>query len=64
MRQTLEVAKVRIINLETLLSKYFEFNKDEKKFKNFLDKQAKKLNQDGTSGSVRDDKRQEVSKSG
>ena len=56
MRQVLEVAKVRIINLETLLAKYFEFNKDEEKFKDFLDKQAEELNKDGASNSIRDEK--------
>ena len=59
----MEVVKIRIINLETLISKYFEFNKDEEKFKKFLDKEAKKLNKDRTSDSVPDDKRKEVPKS-
>ena len=59
----MEVVKIRIINLETLISKYFEFNKHEEKFKKFLDKQAEELNKDRTSDSVRDDKQQEVSKS-
>lgn len=59
----MEVAKMRIINLETLLSKYFEFKKDEKKFKKFLDKQAEELNKDGASDSVRDEKQQEVPES-
>ena len=54
---------MRIVNIETLLSKYFEFKKDEKKFKKFLDKQAEKLNKDRTSDSVPDDKREEISKS-
>ena len=54
---------MRIINLETLLSKYFEFKKDEKKFKKFLDKQAEELNKDGASDSVRDEKQQEVPES-
>ena len=61
--QIMEVAKMRIVNIETLLSKYFEFKKDEKKFKKFLDKQAEKLNKDRTSDSVPDDKREEVPKS-
>ena len=61
--QIMEVAKMRIVNIETLLSKYFEFKKDEKKFKKFLDKQAEKLNKDRTSDSVPDDKREEISKS-
>ena len=59
----MEVAKMRIINLETLLGKYFEFKKDEKKFKDFLDKQAEKLNKDRASDSVPDDKREEVPES-
>ena len=59
----MEVAKARIINLETLLAKYLEFKKDEEKFKKFLDKQAKELNKDGASDSVPDEKQQEVPKS-
>ena len=59
----MEVAKMRIVNLEALLSKYFEFKKDEDKFKKFLDKQAEKLNKDRASDSVPDDKREKVSKS-
>ena len=59
----MEVAKMRIINMETLISKYFEFKKDEKKFKTFLDKQAEELNKDRASDSVPDDKREKVSKS-
>ena len=59
----MEVVKVRIINMETLISKYFEFKKDEKKFKKFLDKQAEELNKDRVSGSVPDDKREEVPES-
>ena len=59
----MEIAKLRIINLENLLANYFEFNKDEKKFKEFLDKKAEKLNKDRASDSVRDDKQQEVSES-
>ena len=61
--QVVEVAKVRIINLETLLSKYFEFKEDEKKFKEFLDEKAAELNKDGTIDSVPDDKQQEVPES-
>ena len=57
----MDVVKIRIINLEALLSKYFEFKKDEDKFKKFLDKQAEKLNKDRASDSVPDDKRKEVS---
>ena len=60
----MEVVKVRIINMETLISKYFEFKKDEKKFKKFLDKQAEEIAKDRTGDSVRDDKQQKVSKSG
>ena len=59
----MEVAKVRIINLETLISKYFEFKKDEEKFKKFLDKEAKKLDKDRVSDSVPDDKREEIPES-
>ena len=59
----MEVVKIRIINLETLISKYFEFNKHEEKFKKFLDKQAEELNKDRVSGSVPDDKREEVPES-
>ena len=62
-KRVMEVVKIRIINLETLISKYFEFNKHEEKFKKFLDKQAEELNKDRTSDSVRDDKQQEVSES-
>ena len=58
----MEIAKMRIINLETLLSKYFEFKKDEEKFKKFLDKQAEEIAKDRAGDSVRDDKQQEVSK--
>ena len=54
---------MRIINLEALISKYFEFKKDAKKLKNFLDKQAKELNKDRASDSVPDDKRKEIPKS-
>ena len=59
----MEVVKIRIINLETLISKYFEFNKHEEKFKKFLDKQAEELNKDRTSDSVPDEKQQEVPES-
>ena len=61
--QNMEIARVRILNIESLLSKYFEYKKDEEKFKKYLDKEAEKLNKDGASSSVRDDKQQEVSKS-
>ena len=59
----MEVVKIRIINLETLISKYFEFNKDEEKFKKFLDKQAEEIAKDRAGDSVRDDKQQEVPES-
>ena len=36
---------------------------DEKKFKEFLDKQAEELNKDGVSDSVPDDKREEIPES-
>jgi len=69
--KVLEVAKVRIINLETVLSKYFEYKGEEIAFKEWLDKQREqvekeeleKSNKDGTSDSVRDDKQQKVPKS-
>ena len=59
----MEVAKMRIVNIETLITKYFEFKKDEKKFKKFLDKQAEQLNKDRVSDSVPDNKQKEVSES-
>ena len=46
-----------------VLSKYFEYKKDEEKFKEYLDKEAKKLAEDGASSSVRDDRQQEISQS-
>ena len=60
----MEIARVRIINLETVVAKYFEYKKEEDKFKKFLDKQAEKNAKDGTGDSVRDNKQQKVSKSG
>ena len=60
----MEIARVRIINLETVVAKYFEYKKEESKFKKFLDKQAEKIAKDRTGDSVRDDKQQKVSKSG
>ena len=54
------IARVRIINLENILVKYFEYKKDDKKFKKYLDKEAKKNAEDGVGNSVRDDKQQEV----
>ena len=49
--------------MESLLVKYFEYKKDEEKFKKYLDREAKKLAKDGASGSVRDNRQQEVSES-
>ena len=54
------IARARIINLENLLVKYFEYNKDDEKFKEYLDKEAEKYAKDGAGDSVRDDKQQEV----
>ena len=59
----MDIAKMRIINLENLLVKYFEYKKDDKKFKKYLDKEAKKLAEDRTSSDLRDDKQQEVPES-
>ena len=61
--QNMEIARVRILNIESLLSKYFEYKKDEEKFKKYLDKEAEKLAKDRVSDSVRDDKQQEISSS-
>ena len=61
--QNMEIARVRILNIESLLSKYFEYKKDEEKFKEYLDKEAEKLDKDRASDSVRDDKQQVVSSS-
>ena len=61
--QNLDIARVRILNIETLISKYFEYNKDEEKFKKYLDKEARKLAKNGAVDSVPDDKREEISKS-
>ena len=61
-KRVMEVVKIRIINLETLISNYFEFNKHEEKFKKFLYKQAEELNKDRTSDSKSDDRQQKVSK--
>ena len=46
--QNMEIARVRILNIESLLSKYFEYKKDEEKFKKYLDREAKKLAEDIT----------------
>ena len=59
----MEIARLRILNLENLLVKYFEYKKDDKKFKKYLDKEAKKLAEDRTSSDLRDDKQQEVPES-
>ena len=61
--QNMEIARVRILNIESLLSKYFEYKKDEEKFKKYLDREAKKLAKDRASSSVRDDRQQEISPS-
>ena len=59
--QNLDIARVRILNIETLISKYFEYNKDEEKFKKYLDKEARKLAKNGAVDSVHNDRQQEVS---
>ena len=56
----MEIARLRILNLENLLVKYFEYKKDDKKFKKYLDKEAEKHAKDRADGSIRDDKQQEV----
>jgi len=56
----MEIARARILNLENLLVKYFEYNKHDEKFKEYLDKEAEKYAKDGADDSVRDDKQQEV----
>lgn len=56
----MEIARARILNLENLLVKYFEYNKDDEKFKKYLDKEAEKNAKDRADDSVRDDKQQEV----
>ena len=56
----MEIARARILNLENLLVKYFEYNKHDEKFKKYLDKEAEKYAKDGADGSIRDDKQQEV----
>ena len=58
--QEMGIARARIINLENLLVKYFEYNKHDEKFKKYLDKEAEKYAKDGADGSIRDDKQQEV----
>ena len=60
----MEIARVRIINLETVVAKYFEYKKEESKFKKFLDKQAERIAKDGTSNSVHNKEQQKVSESG
>ena len=59
----MEIARVRIINIENLLVKYFEYKKDDKKFKKYIDKEVEKLTKDGTVDSIRDDKQPKISKS-
>ena len=59
----MEIARLRILNLENLLVKYFEYKKDDKKFKKHLDKEAKRLAEDRANDSVPDDKQPEVSES-
>ena len=59
----MEIARVRIINMENLLVKYFEYKKDDKKFKKHLDKEAKRLTKDRANNDVLNDKQPEVSKS-
>ena len=61
--QDMEIAKMRIINLENLLVKYFEYNKDDKKFKKYLDKETEKLNKDRAKDNPSDNKRKSISKS-
>ena len=59
----MEIARLRIINMENLLVKYFEYKKDDKKFKKHLDKEVKRLAKDRANNSVPDDKQPEVSES-
>ena len=59
----MEIARVRIINMENLLVKYFEYKKDDKKFKKYLDKEVKRLAKDRANNNVPDDKQPEVSES-
>ena len=59
----MEIARLRILNLENLLVKYFEYKKDDKKFKKYLDKEAEKNAKDRISSDLRDDKQQEVPES-
>ena len=61
--QDMDIAKMRIINLENLLVKYFEYNKDDKKFKKYLDKETEKLNKDRAKDNPSDNKRKSISKS-
>ena len=49
--------------MESLLVKYFEYKKDDKKFKKHLDKEAKRLTKDRANNDVLNDKQPEVSKS-
>ena len=60
----MEIARVRIINLETVVAKYFEYKKEENKFKKFLDKQAERIAKERTSNSIHNKEQQKVSESG
>ena len=59
----MEIARLRILNLENLLVKYFEYKKDDKKFKKYLDKEAEKNAKDRVDSSVPNNKQQKVSES-
>ena len=59
----MEMVKSRIVNLEAVVSRYFEFKGDEKEFKKHLDEKVKESDKARTSDSVPDDKRKEISKS-
>ena len=59
-----EILKKRATALETVLSEYIAYKKDDKKFKGYMDKRAEEIAKDRTGDSVRDDKQQKVSKSG
>ena len=49
--------------MESLLVKYFEYKKDDKKFKKHLDKEAKRLTKDRADNDVLNNKQPKVSKS-
>ena len=59
----MEIARLRIINMENLLVKYFEYKKADKKCKKHLDKEVKRLAKDRANNNVPDDKQPEVSES-